>query len=74
MKLIIAIVLVAVIVGYGYHKFDELTRPLPVPKIDNTKYWGPGDGSKYKADNTIRPFKIHYDEEVGKAKFLNEKK
>lgn len=62
--LIIAVVVFSVLIGFVYQKFDELTRPLPLPTFDNNKYWGPGDGSTYKEDKTIKPFVIKTDPEV----------
>ncbi|XP_059226424.1 juvenile hormone epoxide hydrolase 1-like [Stomoxys calcitrans] len=64
MKFLIFVGLIAVLIGYGYLKFDELTRPLPLPTFDTNKYWGPGDGSKYKEDKTITPFKIQIDPKI----------
>lgn len=62
--LIIFVALLSILIGYGYHKFDELTRPLPLPTFDTNKYWGPGDASKYKEDKSIKPFKIDIDPKV----------
>lgn len=68
--LIIFVAFLSILIGFGYHKFDELTRPLPLPTFDTNKYWGPGDVSNYKEDKTIKPFKIDVDTEVSN-KILN---
>ncbi|KAI8119030.1 Juvenile hormone epoxide hydrolase 1 [Lucilia cuprina] len=62
--LIVFVALLSIFIGFGYHKFDELTRPLPLPKFDTNKYWGPGDAAKYKEDKTIKPFKIDIKPEI----------
>lgn len=64
--LLISVALFSVFIGIGYHKFNELTRPLPLPSFNTNKYWGPGDSTKYKEDKTIKPFEIDIDGEVGK--------
>lgn len=61
-KPIVFVALISILIGYC--KFDEWTRPLQLPKFEINKYWGPGDGSKYKEDATVKPFKIEVDEEV----------
>ena len=67
--LLISVVLFSILIGIGYHKFDELTRPLPLPSFNFNKYWGPGDAANYKEDKTIKPFQIDIDTEVSKLKF-----
>ncbi|XP_061387768.1 juvenile hormone epoxide hydrolase 2 [Musca vetustissima] len=64
MKFLIFVALLAVLLGFGYLKFDEVTRPLPLPKFDTNKYWGPGDASKYKEDKTVKPFTIKVEPEI----------
>ena len=63
--LLISVVVLSILIGIGYQKFDELTRPLPLPSFNSNKYWGPGDAAKYKEDKTIKPFKIDIDSQVG---------
>lgn len=62
--LVFLVALISVLIGFGYHKFNELTRPLPLPTFNTNKYWGPGDVSNYKEDKSIKPFKIKIDQEV----------
>lgn len=66
MKFLIFVALFGVLIGYGYLKFDEVTRPLPLPKFDTNKYWGPGDAANYKEDKTIKPFTIKIKPEVSR--------
>ena len=67
--LAIGVLLIAVLIGFGYYQFNELTRPLPVPQLKMNRYWGPGDESKYKEDPSIKPFKLKVDEEVSLGNF-----
>ncbi|XP_075165249.1 juvenile hormone epoxide hydrolase 2-like [Haematobia irritans] len=70
MKLIITTALFVILIGYGYLKFDEFTRPIPLPHIDTNKYWGPGDSSHYKENTAIKAFKIKVDPKIlGDIKF-----
>lgn len=64
MKFMVFVALLGVLIGFGYLKFNELTRPLPLPEFDTNKYWGPGDGSKYKEDKSIKPFSVKVEPEV----------
>lgn len=42
----------------------EMTAGIPVPNLDERRYWGPGSAANYKEDTTIKPFKISYSNEV----------
>ncbi|XP_058125984.1 juvenile hormone epoxide hydrolase 1-like [Anopheles ziemanni] len=48
----------------GYNYYRSLTVPLPIPEFTVDQYWGPGDGSKYREDTTIRSFTILYNSTV----------
>lgn len=41
-----------------YKKYNDLSKPLPIPDLDLKAYWGPGPKSSYKEDTSIRPFTV----------------
>lgn len=56
--------LAVLVIALGYYKFWQITRPLPLPKLDDTEYWGPGKKSAYRENKLIDRFEIFYDEET----------
>jgi len=65
MKLFVLPTLIFVaFIAFGYHKFNEWTKALPLSKFDTNKFWGKGDASKYKPNTSIKPFKIQIENEV----------
>lgn len=57
----IVVVLIAV-VAYVVHQ--SLFAPLPAPKIDTAKYWGPSSRANQVAKSEVKPFKIDYSADV----------
>jgi len=54
-------VVTSVILAYSFQAYRRATKPLPVPDLDLTRYWGPG---KAVADNTkIEKFTIDFKNE-----------
>uniref|UniRef100_A0A182IQG7 Epoxide hydrolase n=1 Tax=Anopheles atroparvus TaxID=41427 RepID=A0A182IQG7_ANOAO len=47
-----------------YNYYRSITSPLPIPQFTFDEFWGPGDGSNYREDSTIRPFSIAYNSTV----------
>lgn len=49
---------VALLLTFAYQKYDNLTKPLPVPKLDTNAFWGPN--SDTDADLSIRAQEVFY--------------
>lgn len=58
---IFALVIIFMLLAFGYQQFINLTRPLPAPELDVSKYWGRGDQNNYIEDDSIEAQQIHYD-------------
>lgn len=56
----IVLLLTAILIGLTYHKFDSLTKPLPIPNLDPNSYWGRGSWDNYKEDRTVKPQEVFY--------------
>ncbi|KAF2879071.1 hypothetical protein ILUMI_27106 [Ignelater luminosus] len=58
--LLLSTVVLIVLIGI---KINSLIQPPPVPKIEENRYWGPGNRPS-KEDTTIKSFKISVSEEI----------
>lgn len=55
-------VIVSVLLAFSFQAYRRHTKPLPIPKIELNRYWGPGQA---KPDNTkIEKFVIDFKKEV----------
>lgn len=55
-------VVLSVILAFSFQAYRRHTKPLPIPKLDLNRYWGPGQA---KPDNTkIEKFVIDFKQEV----------
>lgn len=57
----ISAVVVAII---SYYVYSSLFAPLPAPKVDVHKYWGPSSKANQVKSAEVKPFKIDYSAEV----------
>nr|UOF73988.1 juvenile hormone epoxide hydrolase [Prodiamesa olivacea] len=55
---------ITIAIAFSYQAYRDITKPVPKPELDLNEYWGKGDGKNYKADKTIKPFKISYSDEA----------
>lgn len=62
LNVITIFVLVAAIAAY--YLYSSLYAPLPAPKIELDKYWGPSSQANQPKSNEIKPFKIEYTADV----------
>lgn len=56
--------LLLILILFGAFKFWQLTKALPIPKLDVTEYWGRGEKAAHKEDASIHSFTITYDDET----------
>lgn len=57
----VPVVLLSIAIIYIYQQFYA---PLPRPKVDVTKYWGPSNRKNQVDSSAIHPFKVQYSAEV----------
>lgn len=57
-------VVAALLAVFAYVFHQTLIAPLPPPKIDTTKYWGPSSQAKRVEKSEVKPFKIDYTADV----------
>lgn len=57
----IFIVIAAIIFAYAYH---YLFGSMPVPDLDENKYWGPSSRKNHIDSLAIKPFKIQYSDAI----------
>lgn len=66
----ICIAIVAVTAAILIQTGQDITKPLPLPKLDPNEYWGPHALADYKEDTTIRRLNISYSSTtINKLKF-----
>lgn len=55
---------VAIFAVFGYLGYQSLFAPLPTPKVDTNRYWGPSSQAKRVEKSEVKPFKIDYSTDV----------
>lgn len=61
---IFALVIMFMLLAFGYQQFINLTKPLPAPVFDVTQYWGKGDRNSYSENDSIEAQQVHYDAKI----------
>ncbi|XP_014085387.2 juvenile hormone epoxide hydrolase 2 [Bactrocera oleae] len=54
----ITFVVLAIVVGFGVHRYQKITSSAPIPELNDAEYWGPGSAAKYKENAAIKAFDI----------------
>lgn len=49
---------------FAYFLFQVLNGPLPPPKIDIAKYWGPSSQANKVVKSEVKPFTVDYSADV----------
>lgn len=57
-------IVTALIAVIAYIVHQTLVAPLPPPKIDTNKYWGPSSQSNRVEKSEVKPFKIDFGADV----------
>lgn len=60
----ITFVVLAIVVGFGVHRYQKITSSAPIPELNDAEYWGPGSAAKYKENAAIKAFDISAKPEV----------
>lgn len=55
---------VAIFAVLGYLGYQSMFAPLPPPKVDTNKYWGPSSQAKRIEKSEVKPFTIDYSADV----------
>ncbi|XP_017471734.1 PREDICTED: juvenile hormone epoxide hydrolase 1-like [Rhagoletis zephyria] len=53
-----AVVTVSFLLAVLLQNYRLLSRSLPAPKLNDTEYWGPGNGVNYQEDSAVKTFDI----------------
>jgi len=63
-KLKASLVLVGILAAICHNFYKNKLSPTELPNFNYNEYWGPGELNTYKEDQSIKPFKIVFENKV----------